>query len=273
MRARRNTRRIHAIAQMARPVVCRCYARHGLMSALGRLRTIAREPCLDFRIEKAASTGKRQNVCFRRSGVGLASHALRSTFVKRSSKLFLKEDELASLGSVAAESAYLESIVDDGIKDISRLSDAQFEIFTGKTMLGTKLDMLSSLGELRIKSQKRKKRFREIISRLKHLNNERSQAIHGLWEPVYDQPEGMTWHKWFFSDPSKWPVRLGAKVRNSRTKELGPLSTKRLDNLAEDLWKETGALYGFLTDVLNTKKKARSKVARALVKRRSKPVP
>jgi len=192
--------------------------------------------------------------------------------MKRISKTLLQDGELAALGGVAAESAYLESTVDNAIKAIVWMSDAQYAIFTAKSMLGTKLEMLHSLGELRLKSLKRKKQFLKIMSRLKHLNNERSLAIHGLWEPTYDQSEGMTWHKYFFSDPSKWPMRTGSKVRNSRTNELGPLSTRRLDNLAEDLSVETAALYSFWTDVWEKRKK-RLRVARALVRQRTKPVP
>lgn len=191
--------------------------------------------------------------------------------MKRISKLLLEQEELASLGSVAAESAYLESTVDEGIKVIANLSDAQYEIFTAKTMLGTKLEMLHALGDLRIRAKNRKRRFGAIISKLKHLNQERSLAIHGLWEPVYDKGDGMTLHLYFLG-PEHWPVRIGAKARNSKTKELSQLTAKRLDNLAEDLWVETMALHGFISEVWEGKRK-RLHVARALARQRAKPGP
>jgi len=96
----------------------------------------------------------------------------------------LTTEQLAALGSIAMESAYLEDLVDMLIGEIAKLSDAQFRALLPGAMLAAKLDILHDLAILKLKSKTKIEKFGLIIAKLKHLNSQRTIAIHGQWQSL-----------------------------------------------------------------------------------------
>ena len=96
----------------------------------------------------------------------------------------LTTEQLAALGRIALESAYLESLVDQLIGEIAKLSDEQFRALLPGAMLATKLDILKNLASLKLKSKTKKEKLSSIIAELNHLNSQRNIAIHGLWQSL-----------------------------------------------------------------------------------------
>lgn len=97
------------------------------------------------------------------------------------SKIVLKPDQLQAIGAVAVESTYLERHVETLTWKLAKLSDQDGQHLTGRMMMDTRLDLLSSIALPKIKKLERKTEFRDIISKLKAANTERNIAIHGIW--------------------------------------------------------------------------------------------
>lgn len=178
------------------------------------------------------------------------------------SRQILKPDQLAALGSVVAESTYLESLVDSMIGHLARLTESQRNIILKRAMLHVKLEVLRELGDLKLKSAPRKSDFLKLISRLMAHNDERVTAVHGVWTPIVRE-----WRPGF--KLSDFLVPSGdAEARHSR----GTITASRLDKLAEKISNGFWDLSDFNTKVwLRTS--ARKKVVRALMKSRRLPPP
>ena len=97
------------------------------------------------------------------------------------SRLILKPEQLAALGSVVAESTYVEMLVDGMICRLAKLKPQQFSAFLGGAMLQRKLEVLEQLGEPHIKSARRKAAFKKLMLELRDGNTERTKAVHGVW--------------------------------------------------------------------------------------------
>jgi hypothetical protein len=93
----------------------------------------------------------------------------------------LTEEQHAAIGMIAVESAYLEDQIDWMIGHLTKLSSEQQGILISSAKLTNKIDVLRKLGNLRLKSQERKKQFKEILDNLAHQNTQRNIAIHGIW--------------------------------------------------------------------------------------------
>lgn len=101
------------------------------------------------------------------------------------SVMFCNRELLAAIGSIAAESTYLEQTVEDAITRLSGLpSDGVSCIMP--TMIGGKLDLLLHLGKARLRTKSRRQQFSDLMSHIKNSNTERILAVHGVWEPQND---------------------------------------------------------------------------------------
>lgn len=98
------------------------------------------------------------------------------------SKSVLTTEQLAAIGSIAVESAYLEDFVDFMIAWLAGLPDEQLSILIPRAMLDGKLDILRNLGIIKLRSKRRKEEFQQIIAKLKELNSQRNIAVHGNWQ-------------------------------------------------------------------------------------------
>lgn len=137
----------------------------------------------------------------------------------------MTNEELAAIGAISVESAYLEMYVDRVIVNLARLSGAEGDAFLGRAMLHAKLTILSKLAELKLakRSPRRLTEFTKIIANIREQNDKRTTAIHGLW---------ITHTLVFLSqDP---PSRLTKAIRQKRngapTKELSLHGACRLAN-------------------------------------------
>ncbi len=97
------------------------------------------------------------------------------------SKAHCEPELLASIGAIAAESAYLERFIETVILGLAKLPPEVGPLVC-KGMIDAKIDLLRELGNIKLKRfPRRKAKFAEIISELKRTNGERSIAIHGIW--------------------------------------------------------------------------------------------
>lgn len=102
---------------------------------------------------------------------------------------FCDQTLLANIGSIAAESAYLEQFVETMLYRLTKLTREMGYPIIETPMLGGKLDLLSQI--VKVKLKRRKKRlaqFAKIVSDIKNSNSERITAIHGLWLPANPIP-------------------------------------------------------------------------------------
>jgi hypothetical protein len=185
--------------------------------------------------------------------------------MKRSSHL-LSEKQLAALGSLVVESAFLESLVDDLIQELSRLRDEQYALFTSRAMLAAKLDLLLQLGTMRLRSKRRQTKFSAIIIDLKTLNTERTTAVHGIWEPIYDKGTSDVFMTMSLI-PIIVPRKVGARARHARGGKVSGLSAERLDIVAQKISDGAQALRNFSAHVW-TRRKNVKRLAKALLKSR-----
>jgi hypothetical protein len=208
---------------------------------------------------------------------GRPPHALRIKAMKNAqakpvwvsiSRIVLKPQQLASLGAVVAESAYLEDMVGYLIGELTRMKKEQLDLFLAKAMLHAKIELLAEIGALRLKSRRRKERFAKIISDLKANNSERVTAVHGVWVPEYPHPI------------NSLSQLMGPFADVSAKHPRGPkMSASKLDKLADKISAGQGELLEFATKAwLNhsTKRallRARQRVAKALAKSAVLPAP
>lgn len=141
----------------------------------------------------------------------------------------LTTEQLAALGRITLESAYLERLVDTLIMEIAKLSDEQFRALLPGAMLAAKLEILNNLAILKLKSKSKKEKIGSIISKLKHLNSQRTIAIHGQWQSL---------EKISFADFAKGDsIRIGnaeaTHVRGNR--QPSKLHVSKLQDIADGI--------------------------------------
>jgi hypothetical protein len=176
------------------------------------------------------------------------------------SRITLKPEQLAALGSVVAESTYLESLVDSMIGYLAKLTDKQRNILLNKAMLNAKLEILAELGAMRLKSTRRKKVFSKIISELKSNNSERIIAVHGVWTPVLTRPAPTA--------PTRLADLLAPMGEAEATHSRGSKMTAgNLDKLAEKISKGFWDLSEFNSKVW-IRQSVKRKMVKALLKSR-----
>jgi len=129
----------------------------------------------------------------------------------------LSTDQLAAIGCIAVESAYLEDTVETIIYNLSGLTREKGEIFIDKFMLDSKLNLLKELSIIKFKSKKRKLFLSELIGEIKSANSERIIAIHGLW--TQDINALLSGH--------------GAKAMRSNSRRPASLSAHKLEDVAK----------------------------------------
>jgi hypothetical protein len=96
------------------------------------------------------------------------------------SRAVLTTDQLASIGAVAIECAYLDQTVERLILRVCGMEHDQGKYFTGTMPLDKKLDLLSDLAKQKLPAEKIGE-FTQIISECKLANNDRNTIIHGIW--------------------------------------------------------------------------------------------
>lgn len=98
------------------------------------------------------------------------------------SKVVLDDPQRAALGAVVAESSYLEAQIEMWLARLARIRPEDLEILVPRSaMLGTKINILSKLGEKRLRSKKKQKEFHDIVHRITNHNTERRNSVHGTW--------------------------------------------------------------------------------------------
>lgn len=111
------------------------------------------------------------------------------------SREILNATQLAALGAIVAESAYLEHLIEMSISYLSKLDAKHLEVLVPKSMmLGSKINILGKLADNKLRSKKRKAEFEALINDMKNNNTERRNAVHGTWwhtveANVIGQPE------------------------------------------------------------------------------------
>jgi len=142
----------------------------------------------------------------------------------------LTQAQLAAIGEIAVESAYLDGMVDFLIAQILNISEEKYYVVSNGVMLGTKLDILRNLGLIRLRSKKRKLEWENIVSQVKHLNSQRTIAIHGYWQSKHGRK---------LSDLNKetWILPSGEAqaVHKRGKKKPSILDAQNLQKLAYDI--------------------------------------
>ena len=97
------------------------------------------------------------------------------------SKAYLTKSQLEAIGCVAAESAYLERMVEGLITDFSGISSETPQVSLAREMIGGKLIILKNLGIQKIQSEEKRGDFCKLMDEVMHANYERVSVIHGCW--------------------------------------------------------------------------------------------
>ncbi|HTE14915.1 MAG TPA: hypothetical protein VK642_07535 [Burkholderiales bacterium] len=154
----------------------------------------------------------------------------------------LTKDQLAALGSIAAESTYLENLVDVVVSDVSGLNDEKLKIMIPSIMMQGKLEILKEFGLLKLKSKKLKINFSILIGELKHTNSERNQAIHGYWIDPQRGTGGLISSAMGNSIQSQIGDAVAIQLRHKKTPAL---SSKRLEAIAVEIAATRTKLFKF----------------------------
>jgi hypothetical protein len=153
------------------------------------------------------------------------------------SRSILTSTQLADIGIIVTESAYIELIVEDMIGELASLNKDRRDILMGRAMLNAKLEIFQALGEPKLKSKKRKKQFNKIIQELKDSNSIRINAVHGEWAPIYKTPpKGLREGIWNIGEAQA-------------THKGSTLKASSLANSVKKLLEAKAALNGFVVDV------------------------
>jgi hypothetical protein len=155
-------------------------------------------------------------------------------------------EQRAALGDVVAESAYLESNLDMFIGVLTKLNESQFEALLSGQMLGRKLQIVKEIGVPKIRSQKGKAEFAEIVDALSSAITDRNAVVHGIW----GGPGGMWKLSWIFG-PVTGPVlathrKKGGKVRT--------VPAERIADIAEKIRAGHTKLFNYFVEVFIRKK-------------------
>lgn len=156
----------------------------------------------------------------------------------------LTTEQLAALGSIAMESAYLEDLVDMLIGEITKLSDEQLRAILPGAMLAAKLDILKNLAVLKLKSKSKQQKISSIIAELKHLNGQRTIAIHGQWQSL---------QKFTLADIANGlAIEIGnAEATHVRgNKQPAKLNAGKLQDIADGISEYRDQLFHFWLDIL-----------------------
>jgi len=146
------------------------------------------------------------------------------------------EKLLMHIGSIAAESAYLERYTETLLYKLTRLNRDVGRPIIEAPMLGGKLDLLLEVGKARLKNrQKKQAEFRQLISRIKNANADRATAVHGIWIP--DISQGII-------DSIRNPRPIASK-RGKPGKPDVTLAADRAEKLAEEIYNGHVGLHAF----------------------------
>jgi hypothetical protein len=149
---------------------------------------------------------------------------------------------LAAIGSIAAESAYLERFIESMLYRLTKLSREVGRPLVEKGMLDAKLTALQEVSRAKLKRRpKRMKRLDSIISRLRTSNTDRGIAIHGVW--IHE----VTWAPGLIGMPTFGPPRASkrkgthpdATMRAERAMKLATEiydGHKELHDFAKETW-------------------------------------
>lgn len=155
------------------------------------------------------------------------------------SKKVLSKNQLAEIGSIAVESTYCEQLVGSLIWSLARLNELNGKFFTYGMQMGTRIDLLSSLGKLNLVSASEIETFTNIISELKENNEKRNIVIHGYWSAFFFLRD--------IGNPNAAPtVKALKQRRNSNPQEF---SAKDLEKIAENICVTTEKLQKFSVSV------------------------
>jgi hypothetical protein len=145
-------------------------------------------------------------------------------------------EQLADIGRVIVESASLEQLVEQMIVDFVGEKPEICEILIGTQMLGTKIDLLSRIAPLKLRSEKDKRDLSGLIDRIRELNNLRTIAVHGIWTP-----RGRGRLSMILSLPP--PLQPSDAATKRKPKNI--LKAERLSSLGTDIQKARQDLWTF----------------------------
>lgn len=127
---------------------------------------------------------------------------------RRLATLILTKDQLAAVGSVAVESTFCEEFVELFIWALLGVRERQGKFLTAPLQMNSRLDLLSSLMKVRLRSATKRLAFTDLISRLREANSERNVIVHGSWEP-----DGVSAHRVWKDGAEKHPAAIAKKHR------------------------------------------------------------
>lgn len=104
--------------------------------------------------------------------------------MKRISLIPLTGEQLAAIGSITVESAYLESLVETLIREMTKVPDEVLRVMLPGAMLAKKLEIFKEIVSLKTRSKSKKQAFVKIVGRLEELNMKRTIAVHGQWKSL-----------------------------------------------------------------------------------------
>lgn len=160
------------------------------------------------------------------------------------STIYCDQTLLAHIGSIAAESAYLERYIETVLYGLTKMTREVGHVVIERTMFDGKVDLLNQIGKTKLKARPKKlARFTEIISDIKASNSERVIAVHGVWLP---QSPNLTMG---IIDALRQPKRPIATKRGKLDKPDTTLTSERAEKVAESIYQAHLALHDFVDEV------------------------
>lgn len=94
----------------------------------------------------------------------------------------LSKEHLAAIGTVAAESAYLDYAIGSAIQTLFKLNEEQYKLIAGDMRLGAKIELFNGLAKLvLVENIGALKILGDLVSDLKTASEKRNRIIHDAW--------------------------------------------------------------------------------------------
>ena len=161
------------------------------------------------------------------------------------SKQFLTDDQLASIGSVAIESTYLEVQLEQVLWKLAGMDEAYGVHFTSNMQMNSRIELIWTLGQQRFpEGSEARKDFKSLVEEIRAANVERNTIIHGYW--MVEASDWRAYRAWKSKDEQtrtpaiaekrrvgKEPIRLSAADIEAVAETISALQTMLITFLME----------------------------------------
>jgi hypothetical protein len=151
---------------------------------------------------------------------------------------YLNDQQLAAIGRVAVESAWLETAIERYISRLSRLSRKNTEALLDGRMMSFKIETLKMFGKAATKDPNKRNEFFDLMTDIAAANRDRNTVIHGLWGAGMPKTEIDGLSDFLF------PYEVEAKKRTSPG-NFKTMKASEIDRVADAVAASTWRLMSF----------------------------